>query len=140
MQAGVRAMHAGARDARARADSRRCRRWTSAIKTDDERVKTDFLRDMGDIAKQGNELNSVWRLAVAASALHEQQEHNLDTLRAENQALKLRIDGHYARPGARLEQDVLGKRKADVELDRCDVAAEGSANIWSEFASEMANF
>ncbi len=94
---------------------------------------------MGDIAKQGNELNSVWRLAVAASALHEQQEHNLDTLRAENQVLMLRIDGHYARPGARLEQDVLGKRKTDVELDRCDVAAEGSANIWS-IASEMTNF
>ena len=112
----------------------------SAVPTEDPKIKADFHNGLNKIATEGDDGNGVWRVVCAASALHEQQEHNLDALRAENQALKLRIDGHYARPGARLEQDVLGKRKADVELDRCDVAAEGSANIWSEFASEMANF
>ena len=33
---------------------------------------------------------------VAASALHEKQEHNLDQLRLENNELKQKIDGHYA--------------------------------------------
>ena len=116
------------------------RRWMSAVKTDDEKVKTDFHMGMDKLVKQGDDQNGVWRMMVAASALHEQQEHNLDSLRQENEHLKSRIDGHYAKSGARLQEDVLGKRKADVELDRFDVAADASTSLWSEFASEMANF
>jgi len=112
----------------------------SAVKTDDDKVKTDFHMGMDKLVKQGDDQNGVWRMMVAASALHEQQEHNLDSLRQENEHLKSRIDGHYAKSGARLQEDVLGKRKADVELDRFDVAADASTSLWSEFASEMANF
>ena len=52
--------------------------------------------------QQGAEDNGVWRMMVAASALHEQQEHNLDLLRKENSDLKNRIDGLYAKPEERL--------------------------------------
>ena len=54
--------------------------------------------------------------------------------------MKSRIDGHYAKAGARLQENSLGKRKAEIELDRFDVAADASANLWSEFASDMSSF
>lgn len=94
---------------------------------------------MERLVQQGAEDNGVWRMMVAASALHEQQQHNLDTLRQENSDLKNRIEGHYAKPEARLREDVLGKRKADSELEYVQVN-NANANIWTDFASDMANF
>ena len=84
--------------------------------------------------QQGAEDNGVWRMMVAASSLHEQQSHNLDLLRQENSDLKNRIDGHYAKPEARLREDVLGKRKADTELEYMP-AGHANANIWTDFAT-----
>jgi hypothetical protein len=94
---------------------------------------------MDRLVQQGAEDNGVWRMMVAASSMHEQQSHNLDLLRQENSDLKNRIDGHYAKPEARLREDVLGKRKADTELEYVH-ANHANANIWSDFASDMANF
>ncbi|NBX19007.1 MAG: hypothetical protein EBR09_16795 [Proteobacteria bacterium] len=111
-----------------------------AVKTDDPKVKDDFRTGMTKLVTDGDDTNGVWRMMVAASALHEQQEHNLDMLRKENDTLKTRIDGHYARSSARLQEDVLGKRKADTELDRFDVAADGGKDMWSEFAKSMGDY
>lgn len=106
----------------------------------DDTVKNEFKEKLEDLAKSGNDRSGVWRMMVAASALHEQQNHNLDALRQENTHLKSRIDGHYAKSGARLQEDVLGKRKADHELDRADVEADASADVWKNFASDMSGF
>jgi hypothetical protein len=95
---------------------------------------------MERLVDKGADDNGVWKMMVAASALHEQQTHNLDILQQENTDLKSRIDGHYAKAGARLQENSLGKRKAEIELDRFDVAADASANLWSEFASDMSSF
>lgn len=117
----------------------RPRRWIDSVETKDVKTKAEFTAGMDKLVQQGAEDNGVWRMMVAASALHEQQQHNLDSLRKENIDLKNRIDGHYAKPEARLREDVLGKRKADCELDAISVAAD-STNIWSEFASDMSGF
>lgn len=110
------------------------------MKTDDPRVKDDMRTGLNKLALDGDETNGVWRMMVAASALHEQQEHNLDALRKENDTLKTRIDGHYAKSSARLQEDVLGKRKADTEMDRFDVAADVGRDLWSDFAKQMADY
>jgi hypothetical protein len=116
------------------------RRWVSAVQTDDETVKDDCKKKLRGLANQGDDQNGVWQFMVAASALHEQQNHNLDALRQENTDLKSRIDGHYAKSGARLQEDVLGKRKAEQEIDHFDVAADASSNVWRDFASDMSGF
>jgi hypothetical protein len=110
------------------------------VQTDDETVKDDCKKQLRGLADKGDDQNGVWQFMVAASALHEQQNHNLDALRQENTDLKSRIDGHYAKPGARLQEDVLGKRKAEQEIDRFDVAADASSNVWQDFASDMSGF
>jgi hypothetical protein len=114
-------------------------RWIDSVETKDVNAKTEFNAGMERLVQQGAEDNGVWRMMVAASSLHEQQSHNLDLLRQENSDLKNRIDGHYAKPEARLREDVLGKRKADSELEYVH-AAHANANIWTDFASDMANF
>ena len=110
-------------------------RWINSVETNDIKAKTDFQAGM-----ERPDDNGVWKMMVAASALHEQQTHNLDILQQENTDLKSRIDGHYAKAGARLQENSLGKRKAEIELDRFDVAADASSNLWSEFASDMSSF
>ena len=113
-------------------------RWIDSVETKDVQAKTDFNAGMERLVQQGAEDNGVWRMMVAASALHEQQEHNLDLLRKENSDLKNRIDGHYAKPEARLVEDVLGKRKAESEPEYNQAVDTG--NIWSEFAGHMKDF
>ena len=110
------------------------------MQTDDETVKDDCKKKLRWLANQGDDQNGVWQFMVAASALHEQQNHNLDALRQENTDLKSLIDGHYAKSGARLQEDVLGKHKAEQEIDRFDVAADTSSNVWRDFASDMSGF
>ena len=73
-------------------------------------------------------------MMVAASSLHERQEHNLDKLRCENKDLRSKVDGMYADLSSRT---VGGKAKASGELSREDVGAEGSSNIWDCFAQEI---
>jgi len=116
------------------------RRWINSVETNDIKAKTDFQAGMERLVDKGADDNGVWKMMVAASALHEQQTNNLDILQQENTDLKSRIDGHYAKAGARLQENSLGKRKAEIELDRFDVAADASANLWSEFASDMSSF
>ncbi len=116
------------------------RRWINSVETNDVKAKTEFTTGLERLADKAADDNGVWKMMVAASALHEQQTHNLDILQQENADLKSRIDGHYAKSGARLQENSLGKRKAEIELDHFDVAADASSNLWSEFASDMSSF
>ncbi len=84
------------------------------------------------------EENGVWQMMVAASALHQRQEHDLDTLRVENDTLKQIINGHYATSSLRTG-GALGKRKAENEPDKenSDGAVE---DMWASFATECGSF
>ena len=113
-------------------------KWMDAVATKDETYKEEFKRGMKGLVDKSAEENGVWQMMVAASALHERQVHDLDTLRLENNDLKQKIDGHYATSSSRTE-DLLGKRKAEDEGDRVGVAA-GAVNIWDEFAKDMSGF
>ena len=115
------------------------KKWMDAVETKDDKCKEEFKKGMEKLVQNSAEDNGVWQMMVAASALHEKQEHNLDALRLENNELKQKIDGHYATPASRTE-NALGKRKADDELDRSDVVAESTASIWDDFAKECEAF
>lgn len=71
-------------------------------------------------------------MLVAASALHERQTHDLDTLRIENNELKQKLDGSYASSEARL-----GKRPAEEPLDRAAVAEQETSAMWKDFATDI---
>ena len=113
-------------------------KWMDAVATKDETYKEEFKRGMKGLVDKSAEENGVWQMMVAASALHERQVHDLDTLRLENNDMKQKIDGHYATSSSRTE-DLLGKRKAEDEGDRTRVAAD-AVNIWDEFAKDVAFF
>lgn len=115
------------------------KKWMDAVETKDENCKTEFKKGMERLVQNSAEDNGVWQMMVAASALHEKQEHNLDQLRLQNDELKQKIDGHYATSSSRTDNS-LGKRKADDEFDRSNVEAESTANIWESFAQDMTQF
>ena len=115
------------------------KKWMDAVETKDDKCKEEFKKGMEKLVQNSAEDNGVWQMMVAASALHEKQEHNLDQLRLQNDELKQKIDGHYATPASRTD-NALGKRKADDELDRSEVGAEHTASIWDDFAKECQAF
>ena len=112
------------------------KKWMDACETKDEKCKEQFKHCMEKLVQNSAEENGVWQMMVAASSLHERQEHDLDKLRLENNELKHRIDGQYATSDARTRPDVLGKRKADGEPE----TGEDTAGMWASFASECAGF
>ena len=61
------------------------KKWTDAIDTKDEKVKDDFEVGLDKLVKNSAEDNGVWQMMVCASALYSRQEHDLDTLRSENE-------------------------------------------------------
>ena len=115
------------------------KKWMDAVETKDDNCKAEFKKGMERLVQNSAEDNGVWQMMVAASALHDKQEHNLDQLRLQNDELKQKIDGHYATPASRTD-NALGKRKADDELDRSEVGAEHTASIWDDFAKECQAF
>lgn len=109
-------------------------KWMDAVDTKDEVVKTQFKGGLETLVKDSAEDNGVWQMMVAASSLHQRQEHNLDQLRTENTELRARVDGIYADPSARV---VGQKSKATDQLARDDVGGADSANIWDAFAKDV---
>ena len=97
----------------------------------DEKVKHDFRGGLEKLVKNSAEENGVWQMMVAASALHQRQEHNLDELTKQNNELRLRVDGMYANPDSRVVGE---KSKAEDQLDRSSVPTD---DIWGEFASSI---
>ena len=114
------------------------KKWMDACETKDEKCKEQFKNGMEKLVANSAEENGVWQMMVAASALHQRQEHDLDKLRGENTELRQKIDGHYATPGARTREDVLGKRKAEAEPDAPD--EDAGASLWTDFAKECGAF
>lgn len=113
------------------------KKWMDAVETKDDKHKEQFKNGMQDLVKNSAEENGVWQMMVAASALHQRQEHDLDKLRGENNTLKEKIDGSYATASSRTS-NALGKRKADTEPMQ-EPSVEDD-NLWSSFANGCSNF
>jgi len=109
------------------------KKWMDAVETKDDKVKDQFKDGLSKLVTNSAEDNGVWQMMVAASSLHERQEHNLDTLRQENTDLKLKVDGIYADSSARV---VGQKSRAEHELCRDDVEPSPSA-MWDDFAKDI---
>ncbi len=69
------------------------KKWMDACETKDEKCKEQFKHGMEKLVANSAEENGVWQMMVAASALHQRQEHDLDKLRVENTELRQKIDG-----------------------------------------------
>jgi hypothetical protein len=107
------------------------KKWMDAVETKDEVVKQQFKGGLDTLINKSADENGVWQMMVAASALHERQEHNLEKLRGENNELRGRVDSSFATPESRTGS----KRKAEGELGPQDVS--GSKDMWAEFASDI---
>lgn len=122
------------------------KKWVDACETKNPTVKEDFIQGVNNIIKNSDETNGVWQMMVAASSLHERQEHNLEKLRVENSELKNRVDNLYSDSSSRVDSSKVGnKRPADNQLDREDVAAGNNstndiASMWDDFANSMSRF
>jgi hypothetical protein len=85
--------------------------------------------------RRSTEENGVWQMMVAASALHQRQDHDLEKLRMENNTLKQKIDGHYATSASRTG-GALGKRQSEDEPQQ-DISNKTADDTWASFASEL---
>jgi hypothetical protein len=112
------------------------KKWMDAVETKDETVKTDFKTGLDKLINHSAEENGVWQMMVAASSLHQQQEHNLEKLRVENNELKTKVDDLYGSSASRV---VGGKHRMDEQADRSHVQAP-TLNIWEEFAKDLKGF
>ena len=120
------------------------KKWVDACETKNPAVKEDFINGVNNIIKNSDETNGVWQMMVAASSLHERQEHDLEKLRHENSELKTRVDNLYSDSSSRIDSRVTGsKRIAETQLDRNDVektTCNEIVSMWDDFASNMRNF
>jgi len=107
------------------------KKWMDAVETKDDTVKQQFKTGLDTLINKSADENGVWQMMVAASALHERQEHNLDKLRQENNELRGRVDSSFATPESRTG----AKRKAEAELGPGDVPPV--KDMWAEFASDI---
>ena len=117
------------------------KKWMDACETKDDRCKEQFKNGMEKLVQSSAEENGVWQMMVAASALHNRQEHDLDKLRMENNTLKQKIDGHYATSASRTGGALggaLGKRKAEDEPQQ-DISNEAD-DMRASFASDCGAF
>ena len=103
------------------------KKWMDAVDTKDEVVKTQFKTGRDKLVTNSAEENGVWQMMVAASALHDRQEHNIDKLRVENNELRSKVDTMFTSPESR----VVGQKSKATE----DVAhtAFGVPDCWSDF-------
>jgi hypothetical protein len=107
------------------------KKWMDAVETKDDVVKQQFKTGLDTLINKSADENGVWQMMVAASALHERQEHNLEKLRLENNELRGRVDSSFAS----VESRVGSKRKAETELGPGDVSH--TKDMWAEFASDI---
>ena len=113
------------------------KKWMDACETKDEKCKEQFKHGMEKLVQNSAEENGVWQMMVAASALHNRQEHDLNKLRMENNTLKEKIDGQYATSESRT--GALGKRKAEHDAD--DHAEHATTeDLWGSFAKDCGGF
>jgi hypothetical protein len=110
------------------------KKWMDAVETKDDKVKDSFKNGLTQLVEKSAEDNGVWQMMVAASSLHERQNHDLDLLRVENNSLKSKVDGLYGDVGSRT---VGQKSKAENELSRADVPPVVSEDMWNDFAKQI---
>ena len=108
------------------------KKWMDAVETKDDKVKDQFKCGLEKLVNNSAEDNGVWQMMVSASALHERQAHNLETLQLENNELKQRLDSSYENVDSRVGT----KRVAETEISREDVKSD-LVDIWSEFSNNM---
>jgi hypothetical protein len=104
------------------------KKWMDAVDTKDEVVKTQFKTGLDKLVTTSAEENGVWQMMVAASALHDRQEHNLEKLRVENNELRSKVDTMFTSPESRV---VGHKSKAADDLSRAGAADVG--DCWAQF-------
>lgn len=104
------------------------KKWMDAVDTKDEVVKTQFKTGLDKLVTTSAEENGVWQMMVAASALHDRQEHNLEKLRVENNELRSKVDTMFTSPESRV---VGQKSKAGEELSRA--GASDVSDCWAQF-------
>ena len=109
------------------------KKWMDAVETKDDKVKDDFKQGLTKLVTNSADDNGVWQMMVAASSLHERQEHNLDNLRKENNELKQKVDGMFGESSSRV---VGGKSPADAQLSRSDVEVV-TVDMWGDFAKDI---
>ena len=104
------------------------KKWMDAVDTKDEVVKTQFKTGLDKLVNSSAEENGVWQMMVAASALHDRQEHNLEKLRVENNELRSKVDTMFTSPESRV---VGQKSKATEDLSRAGASDVG--DCWAAF-------
>jgi len=112
------------------------KKWMDAVDTKDEVVKEDFKSGLDKLINHSAEENGVWRMMLAASSLHDRQEHNLEKLRIENNELRTKVDDLY---GSSVSRVVGEKHRQPEQADRSSVQAP-TINIWDEFAKDLKGF
>ena len=112
------------------------KKWMDAVETKDDKVKDSFKNGLTQLVEKSAEDNGVWQMMVAASSLHERQNHDLDLLRVENTNLKSKVDGLYGDADSRT---VGAKHKAQSELSREEVPHVVSEDMWNDFAKQIGN-
>jgi len=110
------------------------KKWMDAVETKDEKVKDGFKDGLNKLVTSSAEDNGVWQMMVAASSLHERQEHNLDNLRKENVDLKHKVDGLYGEASSRTVGE---KSRADNQMTRADVRDDTVKDMWGDFAADI---
>jgi hypothetical protein len=103
------------------------KKWMDAVDTKDENTKAQFKTGLDKLVTNSAEENGVWQMMVAASALHDRQEHNLEKLRLENNELRGKVDTMFSSPDSRV---VGQKSKATEDLAR---PGFGVPDCWSDF-------
>jgi vacuolar-type H+-ATPase subunit H len=112
------------------------KKWMDAVETKDETVKTDFKCGLDKLINNSAEENGVWRMMLAASSLHERQEHNLEKLRLENNELKTKVDDLYGSSASRVVGE---KHRQPEQADRSHVVVP-TGNIWEDFAKDLKGY
>jgi len=107
------------------------KKWMDAVDTKDDVVKQQFKSGLDTLINKSADENGVWQMMVAASALHERQEHNLEKLRLENNELRGRVDSSFATQESRTGS----KRKAEADLGPGDDTS--SKDMWADFACDI---
>ena len=113
------------------------KKWMDAVDTKDEAVKAQFKTGLDKLINNSAEENGVWQMMVAASSLHERQEHNLEKLRMENNELRTKVDTLYGSTESRVVGE---KHRQKEQMDRSDVQPDAKTDIWGDFASSLHSF
>ena len=104
------------------------KKWMDAVETKDDVVKQQFKTGLDTLINKSADENGVWQMMVAASSLHDRQEHNLEKLRVENNELRSKVDTMFTSPESRV---VGQKSKAIEDLSRAGASDVG--DCWAAF-------